>query len=37
MRALFHLVEGVPGDKAANIDTPQDKILLLKDDRLTWL
>ncbi|MBN9079085.1 MAG: histidine phosphatase family protein [Rhizobiales bacterium 65-79] len=37
IRALFHLVEGVPGDKAASIDTPQDLVLKLEDDRLTWL
>jgi probable phosphoglycerate mutase len=37
MRALFHLIEGVPGDEAASIDTPQDRILKLEDDRLTWL
>jgi probable phosphoglycerate mutase len=37
MRALFHLVNGVPGDEAASLDTPQDLILKLEDDRLTWL
>ena len=37
MRALFHLIEGVPGQEAADMDTPQDVILKLEDDRLTWL
>jgi probable phosphoglycerate mutase len=37
IRALFHLIEGVPGEEAAGIDTPQDLILKLEDDRLTWL
>jgi probable phosphoglycerate mutase len=37
MRALFHLVEGMPGEQAASVDTPQDAILKLEDDRLTWL
>jgi probable phosphoglycerate mutase len=37
MRSLFHLVEGVPGEKAASIDTPQDRILRLKGSRLDWI
>jgi probable phosphoglycerate mutase len=37
IRALFHLIEGVPGQEAADIDTPQDAVLKLEDDRLTWL
>jgi probable phosphoglycerate mutase len=37
IRALFHLIEGVPGQEAADLDTPQDVILKLEDDRLTWL
>ncbi len=37
MRSLFRLIEGVPGEDAADLDTPQDRILRLKDDRLTWL
>jgi probable phosphoglycerate mutase len=37
IRALFHLIEGVPGAKAADMDTPQNVILKLEDDRLTWL
>jgi probable phosphoglycerate mutase len=37
IRALFHLVEGVPGEEAASIDTPQDLVLKLENDRLTWL
>jgi probable phosphoglycerate mutase len=37
IRALFHLIEGVPGEKAASMDTPQDAILKLEHDRLAWL
>jgi probable phosphoglycerate mutase len=37
IRALFHLIEGVPGEEAASLDTPQDLILKLEDDRLTWI
>lgn len=37
IRALFHLIEGVPGAEAADMETPQDVILKLEDDRLTWL
>jgi hypothetical protein len=31
------LIEGVPGQEAADMETPQDVILKLEDDRLTWL
>lgn len=37
IRCLFHLVEGVPGDEAAAINVPQDKILELSQDGLRWL
>jgi probable phosphoglycerate mutase len=37
IRALFHLIEGVPGQEAADLDTPQDVVLKLEDDRLTWI
>lgn len=37
MRVLFHLVEGMPGNEAANVDTPQDRILALRDGHLVWL
>ena len=37
IRAFFHLIEGVPGEKAASMDTPQDAVLKLEHDRLTWL
>jgi probable phosphoglycerate mutase len=37
IRALFHLIEGVPGEEAASLDTPQDLILKLEDDRLAWI
>ena len=31
------LIEGVPGQEAASLDTPQNLVLKLEDDRLTWL
>jgi probable phosphoglycerate mutase len=37
IRALFHLVDGVPGKEAADMDTPQDAILKLEGDRLAWI
>ena len=37
IRSLFHLIEGVPGQEAASLDTPQNLVLKLEDDRLTWL
>jgi probable phosphoglycerate mutase len=37
IRVLFHLIEGVPGEEAADMDTPQDVILKLEGDRLTWI
>jgi len=37
IRSLFNIIEHVPGSEAANIDTPQDKILKLENDRLFWL
>jgi probable phosphoglycerate mutase len=37
IRSLFNVIEHVPGSEAADIDTPQDQILKLENDRLTWL
>jgi broad specificity phosphatase PhoE len=37
IRSLFHIIEHVPGPEAANIDTPQNRILKLDGDRLTWI
>jgi probable phosphoglycerate mutase len=37
IRALFRMVENLPKPEAARVDTPQDRILRLKDDRLEWL
>ncbi len=36
IRSLFNIIEHVPGSEAANVDTPQDKILRLENDRLAW-
>lgn len=37
IRALFRMIENLPKPEAARIDTPQDRILRLKDGRLAWL
>lgn len=37
IRALFRLVEKLPKEEAASLDTPQDRLLRLKDGRLAWL
>lgn len=37
LRTLFHLVAGVPGQEAANLHVPQDRILRLQNESLTWL
>jgi probable phosphoglycerate mutase len=37
MRALFRMVEKLPKPQAARVETPQDRILRLKDGRLEWL
>lgn len=37
LRSLFYLVAGVPGDEAAIVDTPQDRILKIENGRLDWL
>ncbi|HEY4192272.1 MAG TPA: histidine phosphatase family protein [Mesorhizobium sp.] len=37
MRALFRLIEKVPKDTAASLDTPQDRLLRLRDGHLQWL
>jgi len=37
IRSLFRMVEKLPKAEAARVDTPQDRILRLKDGRLEWL
>lgn len=37
IRTLFRLVEKTPKEEAASLDTPQDKLLRLKDGRLQWI
>ncbi len=37
MRALFRMVEKLPKAQAARVETPQDRILRLKDGSLEWL
>lgn len=37
IRSLFRIVEKLPKADAARLDTPQDRILRLKDGRLEWL
>ena len=37
IRALFHLIEGVPGEASESLAQPPDLILKLEDDRLTWI
>ncbi|OQM74762.1 histidine phosphatase family protein [Manganibacter manganicus] len=37
IRVLFHLIEKVPGNEAANLETPHDKVLRLRGGRLEWL
>jgi probable phosphoglycerate mutase len=37
IRALFRMVEKLPKPEAARVETPQDRILRLKDGRLAWL
>lgn len=37
IRVLFHLVEKVPGQEAASLNTPQDRVLRLRDGHLEWL
>jgi probable phosphoglycerate mutase len=37
IRALFRMVAKLPKAEAARVETPQDRILRLKDGRLDWL
>ncbi len=36
VRAIFHLVAGLSGEEAARMNVPQDRVLELRDGRLTW-
>jgi probable phosphoglycerate mutase len=36
-RSLFNIIGHMPGEEAATVDTPQDRILKLEDDRLSWI
>lgn len=36
-RAIFRLVSGLDGAKAARLEVPQDKILRVQDGKLEWL
>ena len=37
IRTLFRIVENLSKENAASLDTPQDRVLRLKDGRLEWL
>ncbi len=37
IRTLFHLIAGLDGDEAAEISTPQDRILKIEGDTIGWL
>jgi probable phosphoglycerate mutase len=37
LRTLFHTLAGIDGNEAAMLHIPQDRILLLRGDRLEWL
>jgi len=37
IRALFHLVGGMEGDEAAEITTPQDRVLRIKGPDIEWI
>jgi len=37
IRALFRLVEKISREEAASLDTPQDRVLRLRDGHLEWL
>lgn len=37
IRSLFNILGRVPGSEAANVDTPQDRVLKLENDCLVWL
>jgi probable phosphoglycerate mutase len=37
IRSLFHIFGGLDGIAAANVETPQDRVLKLQDGQLAWL
>ncbi|WEX07843.1 histidine phosphatase family protein [Chelativorans sp. AA-79] len=37
IRTVFHWIEGMPGEDAASLDIPQDRILRVEDGKLEWL
>ncbi len=37
IRTLFHIVDGMDGNKAAEMPVPQDRILKLEGNRIGWL
>ncbi|MCB1382511.1 MAG: histidine phosphatase family protein [Notoacmeibacter sp.] len=37
IRSLFHLVEGMDGEEAATLNVPQDRLLVLEGNRLSWV
>lgn len=37
IRALFRLIERLPKEEAASLDTPQDRLLRLRDGHLEWI
>lgn len=37
MRTLFHVIEGLGRDDAANLEIPQDRVLRLEGGKLDWL
>lgn len=37
IRALFRIVENTPKEVAASLDTPQDRLLRLRDGHLEWI
>ncbi|WP_173931041.1 histidine phosphatase family protein [Chelativorans sp. Marseille-P2723] len=37
VRAIFHLVGGVPVQQASDLEVPQDRILRVEEGRLEWL
>jgi len=37
LRLLFHILTGMPGERAVELEIPQDRILRWKDGALDWL
>tara|TARA_R110000751_G_scaffold10055_2_gene37345 strand:- start:181557 stop:182162 length:606 start_codon:yes stop_codon:yes gene_type:complete len=37
IRTLFHLIAGTPGNEAADLPTPQDRILKIEGDSIQWI